>query len=158
MKIGSEWKCGNCGKIYSTRELLELEHVKAVEGDTDPESQHGYVAVCTCGYRFHLDKWRLGDRVKIEIGNKEVNILVSTVDLELNHRIFEREEWYETGIFMDDEDENVSTRMIYEERYENKEDAMANHNRILELLKSGKFSISKYSENIYTINFEEIEK
>jgi len=129
MKFGAEWRCGNCGKIYSTLELIGLEMVKAVESDTDPDNQHGYTSVCACGYRFHLDKFRIHDILKIKIDDKEIDVLISTVDLELNHGFFDKDLWYETGIFIED-NEDIDT-MIYENRYETKEEAIAGHNRIL---------------------------
>lgn len=149
IKCGSEWRCGRCGKIYSTLELLGLERVKLVESDTDPYYQHGFTSVCTCGYRFHLDKWRLHDRLKIKIDDKDVDILLSTVDLELNHGFY-TDKWYETGIFTNMNDD--IGHMIYEERYETKEEAIANHNIILGLLKEGKYTIDK-DENTYNIGF-----
>ena len=156
MKFRAEWRCGNCGKIYSTQELIELEKVKVVESDTDPVNQHGYVSVCTCGYRFILDKWRLHDGLKIKIDGKDVDIMVSTVDLELNYGFFDRDLWYETGIFIERKDEYVGDTMIYEDRYENKEEAIADHNRILELLKNGKYTTYKSETSVYRINFKDI--
>jgi len=154
MKFGAEWRCGNCGKIYSTLELIRLERVKAVESDIDPDNQYGYTSVCTCGYRFHLDKFRIHDRLKIKIDDKETDVLISTVDLELNHGFFDKDLWYETGIFINSDDEDIGT-MIYEKRYENKEKAIAGHNRILELLNNGRYTIYKSEENGYIISFKE---
>ena len=47
-----EWKCGRCGKIYDTNQLISLEKIKLVESDNDPTSQHGFTPVCECGYIF----------------------------------------------------------------------------------------------------------
>lgn len=162
MKFGVEWRCGNCGKIYTTFELIGLKRVKLVDSDTDPGSQHGYTSACDCGYRFHVDKWVLRDVLKVKIDNKEVDgketeMLVSTVDLELNHSFFsDKDLWYETGLFVDIENKDFMT-MIYEERYENKEEAIAGHNKILQLLKDGKYEIYKSDENWYRISFKEDE-
>ena len=160
MKFGSEWRCGNCRKIYSTKELIELEKVKSVESDTDPYNQHGYTSVCTCGYRFHLDTFRMHDRLKIKIEDKDVDVLISTVDLELNHGFFDDKDlWYETGIFIEQlKKDEFGNTMIYEDRYENKQEAVIDHNRILELLKNGKYTTYKSETSGYRINFKDEDK
>lgn len=144
MKIKkSEWKCGNCGKTYSIQELIGLSTIKAVESDTDPKSQHGYTSVCDCGYRFHLDRWRLHDTLKIKINDKEVGILVSTVYLELNNGFFDKDLWYETMIFS--EEDNIMCN--YTNTYETKDEAINDHNKILDNFKNGKYIIEKNEKN-----------
>lgn len=103
MKTGVEWRCGNCGKIYNTDEFLVLGKVKVVESDTEPWKQHGYTPMCKCGYRFSLDRWRLSDDLKIKINEDEREIIISTVDLELNHG-FNEDQWYETMVFVENID------------------------------------------------------
>ena len=140
MKFGAEWRCGNCGKIYSTLELLRLEKVKAFESDTDPNNQHGFTSVCTCGYRFHLDKFRIHDNLKIKINSEDRDVLVSTVDLELNHG-YNKDLWYETMIFVEDTEGKDKIECYYQNRYETKNEAIEDHNRLLNLLKDGKYTI-----------------
>ena len=139
MKFGA-WRCGNCGNIYNTLELARLEKVKAVESDTDPNNQHGFTPVCTCGYRFHLDKFRIHDNLKIKINSEDRDVLVSTVDLELNHG-YNKDLWYETMIFVEDAEGKDKIECDYENRYETKNEAIEDHNRLLKLLKDGKYAI-----------------
>lgn len=146
----SEWRCGNCGKIYSFYQFIKLNKVKMVESDTDPKEQHGYTPVCECGYRFHLDKWRLYDNVKIKTDKEDIDTIVSTVDLELNHGYEEGENlWYGTMIFPGGfgDDGLEWPKCYYENNYETKEEAIKGHNRIVNLLKEGKYKIEDSNEN-----------
>lgn len=147
-----EWKCGKCERIYTFEEFLKLKNVKAVESDIDPHREHGFVGVCDCGYRFHLDGWKLHDKVEIKTDKGYIDIIVSTVDLELNHGYKEGENiWYETMIFPggigDGRLEWIECS--YTNRYKTKEEAIKDHNRIVNLLKDGKYKIedSELSEN-----------
>lgn len=145
----SEWKCGKCGKIYTFDEFLKLKKVKAVESDTNPSKEHGFTGVCDCGYRFHVDKWRLHDKVKIKTDKGYVNIQVSTVDLELNNGFGEGDNiWYETMVFPGGFGDDGLEWLIcsYVNNYETKEDALRDHDRILNLLKEGKYKIEDYDD------------
>lgn len=145
----SELRCGKCGKIYTFEEFIRLKKVKAVEGDTNPSEEHGFTAMCDCGYRFHIDKWRLHDVVEIKTDKGYINILVSTVDLELNHSFgIGKTLWYETMIFPGGfEDDRVEwLKCSYSNRYETKEDAIRDHNRIVNLLKEGKYKIEEIED------------
>ncbi len=142
MKSHSEWKCGNCGKVYKFDEFLELDKVKMVEDDTEPWKQHGFTPICKCGYRFSLDRWRLNDNLKIKINEEEIDVMISTVDLELNHG-YEEDLWYETMIFVDNLEGKDDIECSYERRYANKEDAIEDHNRVLNILKEGKYKIEE---------------
>ena len=146
----SKWKCGKCGKIYTFEEFIRLKKIKAIENDTDPDNEYGFVGMCDCGYRFHLDKWRLHDNVEIKTDKGYVNITVSTVDLELNHGFKEGDNiWYETmvfpGGFGDDKLEWIKCGYI--NRYETKEEAIKDHDRIMNLLKERKYKIEELDEN-----------
>ncbi len=146
----SEWKCGKCGKIYTLEEFISLKKVKAVESDTNPSKEHGFVGVCDCGYRFHLDKWRLHDKVKIKIDKEYIDVQVSTIDLELNHGYEEGEhKWYETMIFPGGLGDNALEwiECNYTNRYETKEESIEDHNRIVNLLKEGKYKVEELGEN-----------
>lgn len=147
MTYHSKWKCGNCGKEYTFEDFINLHTVVAVETDTDPSSQHGYVGRCECGYRFHIDTWRSHDKVEIKTDEGYINIQVSTVFLELNHGYEEGKDiWYETmvfpGGFGDEEIEWLKCDLVH--RYETKEDAIKDHDKILNLLREGKFKIVDY--------------
>lgn len=136
----SEWKCGECGKIYTLDEFLKLEKVKLVESDIDPYKEHGVTPICDCGYRFGLDKWRLYDNIEIKTDKEYINVTVSTIDLELNHG-FGKNIWYETTVFPGGLEGDKSIECSYENRYEFKEDAIKDHDRIVNLLKEGKYNI-----------------
>lgn len=145
-----EWKCGKCGRMYTFEEFLQLKKVKAVESDIDPYKEHGFVAVCDCGYRFHIDKWRLHDDVNIKINKEYINVIVSTVDLELNHGYPRGKNlWYETMILPGGLGENnlEHIKCYYTKRYETKEEAIEDHNRIINLLKEGNYKIENLDEN-----------
>lgn len=145
----SEWKCGKCGKIYTFDEFIKLKNIKAVESDIDPSKEHGFTGVCDCGYRFHIDKWRLHDDVEIKTDKGNINIRVSTVDLELNRSFEEGKNlWYETMIFPGGfgDDELEWLKCSYVNNYETKEDALKDHERIMNLLKDGKYKIEDSDE------------
>lgn len=147
MKYRSQWKCGKCGKEYAFEDFIKLTTVKAVEGDIDPDKEHGFVGVCECGYKFHIDTWRLHDKVEIKTDEGYVNIQVSTVFLEFNHRYDEaRNLWYESMIFPggfgDEEIEWLKSSFVH--RYETKEEAIKDHDKIVNLLKEGRFEVIDY--------------
>ena len=52
----SQWQCSNCKKTYTFTQYMGLS---AVYANPDEPEKYGNVPVCTCGKRFHLDKWRL---------------------------------------------------------------------------------------------------
>lgn len=138
----SEWKCGNCEKVYNVNDFLSLKKIKLVESDTDPGKQHGYTPVCECGYRFHIDRWRKDDSVKIRNG-EELELLVSSIFLEVNHKSFDdKDEFYETAILWHRIDGTIKNIEIIE-RYGTKDEAIENHNRILNLINDGKYKIDK---------------
>lgn len=146
----SEWKCGKCGRIYTFEEFIGLKKVKAVESDINPSKEHGFVGMCDCGYRFHLDKWRLHDDVNIKTDKGHIKVTVSTVDLELNHGFGEGENiWYETMIFSDrlGNEELEWLECNYTNRYETKANAIKDHDRIVNSLKEGKYKIEDLGEN-----------
>ena len=138
----SEWKCGNCGKIYDVYELLSLKKIKMVESNDDINPIHGYTPVCECGYRFHLDRWRMDNKVKINIDGRESEFMISSIFLELNNKIIgDEDEYYETAIlWFNESGEEVKNVQIIE-RYDTKEKAIRNHNEILDLIKRGKYKV-----------------
>jgi len=149
----SEWKCGKCEKIYTFDEFLKLKKVKAVESDTNPSKEHGFTGVCDCGYRFLIDRWRLHDDVEIKTDKGSIDARVSTVDLELNHGFEEGEKiWYESKVFPgglgDDGDGKLEwLKCYYENRYETREEAIKDHDRIVNLLREGKYKIEDLKDN-----------
>ena len=147
MAYEAQWKCGNCGKEYTFEDFIKLTTVQAVESDTVPSREHGFVGVCDCGYRFHLDTWRLHDKVEIKTDNGYANIQVSTVFLEFNNGYEEGKDiWYESmlfpGGFGDGEIEWLECNLIH--RYETKEEAIKDHDKIVNLLREGKFKIEDH--------------
>ena len=139
----SEWKCGNCGKVYNIDDFILLKYIKSAENDTDPGKQHGYTPVCGCGYRFRIDRWRKDDNIKIKVDGEELESKISSIFLEMNHKIFdEKDEYYETAVLWLNKDDTIKNAQIIE-RYETKEKAIENHNRILNLIKEGKYKIDK---------------
>jgi len=138
-----EWKCGKCGRVYSSEEFHKLKMVPLVPEDTDPYNQHGFTSVCECGYVFHRDAWRLVTdfEVKAKIGLfKRVRLKgrVSTVFLELNYGDKENPLWYETMVFVDEPD-NVNCYLCI--RYRTREEAEEGHKRVVEAIKSGRFTL-----------------
>jgi hypothetical protein len=146
----SKWKCGKCGKIYTLDGFLRLKKIKMVESDTNPSEEHGFIGMCDCGYRFHLDRWRLNNDVEIKTNKGYINVTISTIDLELNHGFEEGENlWYETMIFPGGlgNDKLEWLKCNYEIRYETKEEAIKDHDMIVNLLKEGKYEIKGSSDD-----------
>lgn len=146
----SEWKCGKCEKIYTFDEFLKLKKVKAVESDTNPSKEHGFTGVCDCGYRFHLDRWRLNDDVKIKTDKGYINTTISTIDLELNNGFEEGKNiWNETMIFPGGlgNDRLEWIECYYANNYETREEAIKDHDRIVNLLREGKYKIEDLKDN-----------
>ena len=81
---------------------------------------------------------------KIKINNREIGLLISTVFLEINHRYFNQNLWYETMIFLEEDGIDCS----YEKRYETKEEAISDHNRIIDDLNNGKYTVERDEDNI----------
>ncbi|RLJ03509.1 MAG: hypothetical protein DRP11_00515 [Candidatus Aenigmatarchaeota archaeon] len=133
-----EWKCGKCGKVYTTAELVKLKRVPLVPEDTDPWKQHGFTCVCECGYVFHRDRWHIKTpfEIKSEIG--VLKGVVSTVFLELNYGTPEEPLWYETMVFVD-EPRDVECWLCL--RYRTKDEAEKGHRRVVEALKKGRFKV-----------------
>jgi len=132
MNERKEWMCSRCGRKYTFKEYSNLPLVWI--DPNDPEL--GKVAVCKCGARFHLDKWKLQDRVELETKWGKFECLVSTVSLELCHHWGgEWGYWYETMIFADWLESEPQWR------YKTKADAEEWHRRIVDLLKRGKFKL-----------------
>jgi len=135
------WKCGDCGKLYSTKQLVGLKKTQAVETDDNPKRQHGFVSVCSCGYRFFLDKWKLQESKHIEINwFQTFKILISTVDLELDHL----GNFYETMIFPQD----TKWKCDFQTRYKTKPEAREGHRRILMIIKNKEFTLDKKNKKI----------
>jgi len=126
------WKCGRCGKVYTTEEMSQLNKVKAVEEDTNPWEQHGFLSVCECGYVFYRDKWHITDTLTVMTELGPVDITVSTVFLELEHP----GGWYETMLFPKDKVESD-----YQERYYTQGEAELGHKTVLNKLRAGKFRV-----------------
>jgi hypothetical protein len=146
----NEWKCGKCGKEYTTEELILLQKVPVVSNDPDPKKNYGYTSVCSCGYVFHKDKWRLKDTVTFTYKKKKAVIDVSTVFLELNHFGY----WYETMLF-EGKDSEIPFSLGYQKRYVTKEEAEENHKKLLMKFKNNKFKlIEEHQDLIYGVVFE----
>ncbi len=134
-----DWKCGKCGKEYTFEEMMLLDKAKCVESDTNPKKQHGFISVCGCGYKFHVDKWRLSTDVSLEIEPiGKTKGRVSTVYLGLNHFGF----WYETMIFLD------SSSCYFQDRYKTKAEAKKGHNKILRMIKNKEYTYDNEDEVI----------
>lgn len=127
-----DYKCGKCGKEYTFEERRKLPMIQAVESDTNPKEEHGFTCVCKkCGYIFGKDRMRLQKKIKIKLNQKEVELTVSTVFLELNHSGY----YYETMIFGD------GINCDYQERYETKKEAKIGHKVVVTKLKYNNFEI-----------------
>jgi hypothetical protein len=135
-ELDIEWKCGKCGKEYTCDEYNRLPSTKVVETDTNPREQHGYTSVCSCGYVFHRDKWRLQKILTLKAKMGKVKLRVSTVFLELNHFGM----WYETMVFIEKSDFSITC--YYQDRYVTKEEAIKGHENVIKSLKNKKFEIT----------------
>lgn len=131
--------CSHCFKKYSFSSLMTLEKKEVKKGQKD----FGYCPVCTCGKKFHVDKWN----IQTEINTMEdtflkflfldflfANILVSTVCLEFNHF----GNYYETMVFVKKKRfsifNNIPTDSFYD-RYPTKTKAKMGHNEIVKIVK-----------------------
>ena len=140
--VRREYKCGRCGKEYTLDEYLRLKKVPVNPNDPDPRLGSGYTSVCSCGYVFGKDKWMKKTKVELE----ECEVEVSTVFLEVNHGSDEHPLWYETRIFP--ESPMIDCWNVW--RYETREEAERGHERIVKLLKDGKYVIraTQFSLNV----------
>ena len=134
-----EWKCGKCGRVYTSEEYHRLPMVPLVPEDTDPWRQHGFTHVCECGYVFHRDRWGISTPFEIRTEVGVIKGVVSTVFLELNHGTPDDPLWYETMVFIDEPD-NVECWLCL--RYRTKEEAEEGHRRVVEALREGHFTIA----------------
>jgi hypothetical protein len=133
--------CGDCGKKYSFEELMKLKRVKLVETDSDVKPLHGYTNECSCGYTFHKDKWML--KTPVWIGNYRFE--VSSVFLEMNYAFDNTSDgiWYETMVFhrqvamQDLLQIDVEIECGYSQRYGTKQEAEANHSKIVAQMRAG---------------------
>jgi len=153
-----DWKCGKCGKEYTTDEFLNLKRIKLVEYDPDPWKNYGFTSVCECGYVFHRDYWRKVTRLSLKYYPSilyrllnlltggllckpiVINVKVLTYFLEL--RGLDGDLWYETVVF--DEGGSIILSDFDVCRYETREDAEKGHEKIVRLLKEGKFKLKPY--------------
>lgn len=129
-KTRPEWRCGKCGKKYGFQEFMEL---------MSANYESGKMPECPCGYQFFLDKWKLQDILKVKMDDKEVEVLVSTVFLELNHGFLGKDLWYETMVFVASLEKDVQDRCI--DRYETEEQATEGHNEILKRINNGNYDM-----------------
>lgn len=140
-----DWKCGKCGKGYTFEEMRLLDRVKAVEKDTNPKKQHGFVSVCGCGYQFGLNKWMLKTKISLNLDSiGEIKGTVSTVFLELDHFGF----WYETMIFLE------TYTCEFQHRYKTKENAKKGHRKILQMIENKEYTVDDKEEEIILSDVE----
>jgi len=130
------WKCGKCEKKYNFDEFHTLDKVKAVETDSDVKPEHGYDMVCTCGYVFHKDKWRIRDTVEIETPMGVGLIDVSTIFLELCHFGY----WYESMLFVN-EKSKIDFDLHQQWRFIDKEGAEKWHKKVVKMLQDKQFDL-----------------
>lgn len=155
---GMIFKCEWCNKEYNTTELLSLLKIIATEEEEKALVVKGIgcVPVCECGYRFYLDRTVLHDNVKVSTEQGDVNIMVSTVYLEsfLFSFLRRKEFWWESMIFPDQKFFECNFQM----RYKTKEEAIKGHNRIITLLKLGKYNSLDCREIIELLEYEGVNK
>lgn len=135
-RMEKEWKCGKCGKEYTSEEWRSLKSVQLVPEDTDPMRQHGYTGVCPCGYVFHRDKWHIRDVLELPTDHGRAKVEVITYFLELRFR----GGWYETDIFDEGGDVKMDSHAPWK-RYETQEEAEQEHNELVRLLREGKYAV-----------------
>ena len=135
----SDWRCGQCKKIYSFDDFMKLAKTQMKDDDPDPKKNYGYTSVCPCGYKFHKDKWMLKEKVEIKNIFGTFVVEVSTVDLEMEHM---GGMYYETMVFPQEGNEEVSLKCHYQNRYRDKDDAIKGHEEVVKKLKEEKFTAS----------------
>ena len=132
-------KCGNCGAEYELQDWIRLKKVPRNPTDVSPAIQSGYTYQCKCGYIFGVDRWKLRETVTIPTPIGDISVTVNTSFLEVG---FEDGKgttlWFETVIIPDTPSVECYTCW----RYRTKEDAQAGHERVVRLLKEGKFVIN----------------
>lgn len=126
----SEYQCSSCGAEYSFNEYKALDRTPVDPDEEDPMEGQGYVAVCECGHRFHLDDWQEID----EVTHGDREFTVSTVHLGLNHGHGGRDLWYETLVGWDSG--NYIT-----DRYTTQEEAEEGHAETVEKIKTGAYEL-----------------
>ena len=142
-----DWKCGRCGRVYSSSEHLNLPHIPIDPDDPDPKRGCGYTPICEdCGYIFHKDRWRVRETVTIELEEVgTVNIDVSTVFLELDHGFDGPPLWYETMCFP----ERGDIACDGFGRYTTQEEAEKGHAAIKNALEKGDITIKPIEFSIH---------
>lgn len=139
-----DWKCGDCGKTYTTEKLMALERIKAVNGDSNPKKQYGYISVCKCGYRFHRDKWQLLEIVEFPLNwFQALYGRVSTVFLELNHFGYH----YETMVFL-----NCKSSCWFQNRYKTRAEARKGHEELLRKIKNREFKWDRKKKELIILD------
>lgn len=133
-----DWKCGRCGKMFDTQELMELKMVPMVPTDKDPKKQHGFAPICNrCDYVFHKDKFRLVHNANVMNGYfQKFKVRVSTVFLELEHP---GGFFYETMIFVDE----GKIECFFQDRYKEIDEAVKGHIKVLLKLVQGNYEVVK---------------
>jgi len=138
-------KCGRCRKVYHIENMInELLKQEAVPGD----KRYGYVSVCTCGYVFHKDKWL--KRTRITANGVEID--VSSVFLEMSHISFDNDDvmWYESMLFINERQLDLAgAECNYQNRYRTKKEAVKDHNRLVKLVRAGKFKVEMHGGKRY---------
>lgn len=135
-----KWRCGGCGKEYST--IFGLERVKAVETDKNPSEEHGYVGKCKCGYVFHKDRWYIQDTFKI-YDYADIPLALIKVSTMFSELMSLSGDWYETMVFVEKSlIEPVKKRPVkcsYRMRYKTLEEATIGHETIINKLRNKEF-------------------
>lgn len=148
-----EWRCGWCGRKYTTDEMLNLDKAFAKKNNPD----YGFVSICECGKRFHTDKWKLVNKWRlfpnIIKSLTYPTLRLSTVDLHLNHF----GNYYETMLFFDDKIIKIGKWKInftkqkcevnYQYRYPDQESAYNGHKKLYAKILSRKFILRQKEED-----------
>jgi hypothetical protein len=118
--------------------MLKLKLVKAVESDTNPHQQHGFLSQCTCGHVLMRDEWSKHSSVLIvtEDGYNTFTVLVNSWFIGLNHKFGDGpDQFYETIVEV--------PALEYEKtfRYATQADAETHHAEILEKIQNGEFRL-----------------
>ena len=145
----SQYKCGKCGREYTFEEQRTLKYIPVKPDDPNPKKNYGYTPVCSCGYVFGNDKWRIRDT--LELKTDQLGLLkidVSTVFLELNHGFGGVPLWYETMCFAEG-----SVRCDFQDRYTTKEEAEKGHEKIKNALLEGFFTLepTEWTISLHTL-------
>lgn len=126
--MAGEYRCTQCGAVYSSDEYRSLGREPVYSEEEDPERKGGYERVCDeCGAGFHSEKWTLGESMETDYG--EFTVLTEAFIIA---RGLDNDQWFETRIYHP-WGEQVT------DRYSTQEEAEAGHAKVAERIRRDEY-------------------